>query len=99
MRARRSSRSASGISIVNGRMAVLSASLSTVTAMWVLLGRTVVDDVTDPDRLVCTSRPSRTLGLLTGLRTGPLAGRRERGEHAVWQHRPRARWRRANAHR
>ena len=34
-----------------------------------------------------------------GLRTGPPAGRPDRGEHAVWQHRPRARWRRPNAHR
>ena len=34
-----------------------------------------------------------------GLLTGPLAGRPDHGEHAVWQHRPRARWRRPNAHR
>src|SRR5919106_3524521 len=38
MRARRSSSSASGVSIVNGRTAVLSAGVSSVTAMWVLLG-------------------------------------------------------------
>src|SRR3954462_4816232 len=37
MRARRSSRSASGISIVNGRSVVSPAGLWTVTAMWVLL--------------------------------------------------------------
>src|SRR3954454_17736355 len=37
IRARRSSRSASGISIVNGRMAVLSAGLSVMTAIGVLL--------------------------------------------------------------
>jgi len=34
-----------------------------------------------------------------GLRTGPPAGRPDHGEHAVWQHPPRARWRRPNAHR
>src|SRR5215212_11534885 len=38
MRARRSSRSDSGVSIVNGRIAVASADRSAMTAMWVLLG-------------------------------------------------------------
>src|SRR4051812_35379017 len=38
MRARRSSRSASGVSIVNGRIAVASAVFSAMTAMWILLG-------------------------------------------------------------
>jgi hypothetical protein len=55
------------MSIVNGRIVVSPAGRSVMTAMWVLLGGTVVDDVTDPDRLVCTSRPSRTLGSLTGV--------------------------------
>src|SRR5215211_670103 len=36
MRARRSSRSASGVSIVNGRIAVASADVAVVTAMWLL---------------------------------------------------------------
>ena len=42
MRARRSSRSASGISTVNGRIVVSPADLSVVTAMWSSLMGTVV---------------------------------------------------------
>ena len=42
MRARRSSRSASGTSIVNGRIVVSPADLSIMTAMWSSLVGTVV---------------------------------------------------------
>src|SRR5919109_745058 len=74
MRARKSSRSASGISTVNGRIVVSPADLSTVTAMWVLLGGTVVCDRTDPDRLVRKLRPSKSRGLLPGLHPGSAVG-------------------------
>ena len=43
--------SASGISTVNGRIAVVPADLSVVTAMWVLLSG-VMDDATKPERRV-----------------------------------------------
>src|SRR4051812_47359939 len=48
---------------------------------------TVVGDGTEPARLLRTSPPSRTLGLLTGLLTGPLAGLPSRGRRgALWGH-------------
>src|SRR3954469_22039255 len=77
MRARRSSRSASGMSIVNGRIAVSPADFSAITAIWVLLrGRWFVDG-TEPARRVSTSRLSEALGLLAGLHPGlrdPVVG-------------------------
>src|SRR3954463_13081190 len=79
MRARRSSSSDSGVSIVNERIAVASADRSAVSAMSVLLGEDGGEgDGTQPARLVRTPRPSRTLGLLTGLLTGLLVGLRSR---------------------
>src|SRR3954467_7649233 len=66
MRARRSSRSAFGVSIVNGRIAVASAGFSVVTDIVVSsLGGLVT--VTKPARLVCPSHPWKPLGLLPGL--------------------------------
>src|SRR4051812_2246899 len=47
MRARRSSRSDSGVSIVNGRIAVASADFSAMTDIWVLLVWVVVWDRTN----------------------------------------------------
>src|SRR5215207_656953 len=63
IRARRSSRSASGKSTVNGRIAVASIDASVVTAMLVLL---LVGDGRDGDRAVSASRPWEALGRSPG---------------------------------
>src|SRR3954447_14526084 len=66
MRARRSSRSAWGVSPVSGRIVVSPAGFSAITAMWVLLrGRWFVD-WTEPARLVSTSHQSEPLGWALG---------------------------------
>jgi hypothetical protein len=50
---------------VNGRIVVSPAGFSAMTGMWVLLVWGVVWDRTKPDRVVCTSRPSKALGSAT----------------------------------
>src|SRR5512133_999517 len=73
MRARRSSSSDSGVSIVNGRIAVASADRSAISAMRVLLGDG--GEVTARSLLVSSAhRPRREPWVLrTGLLTGLLA--------------------------
>src|SRR3954465_5591214 len=80
MRARRSSRSASGISIVNGRIAVVSAARSTVTAMWSSWWGRWCGDPVDSARIVDPSHTWKPLGLVPGISVdaGPPSG-----EHRV----------------
>src|SRR4051794_32824011 len=83
MRARRSSRSASGISIVNGRTVVSPVDVSVMTAMWVLLGGDG-GEVTARSVLVSSAHIARrepwvAHGVHTGVLTGPFAGLPLRG--------------------